>query len=293
MGYLFLGCALCAGLIKGYCGKRTSGLIGDLSEAVLTNLLRVGLCIFIGFGVVAFGGNLHQMRPTGALLWISALSGVSTAVFVATWLICVRRSAYMLMDVFLILGMLIPLSMSRVLFGEEIRLNQWFGIGLLLVAVFFLCSYNNSIKEKLRPAAVLLLILCGCASGTADFSQKLFVRYLPQIDAAVFNFYTYLFAFAALGVWYLCLGRKALPQKTVYKKLAGYVAVMAVCLFANSLFKTLAAAHLDAAVLYPLNQGAALILSTVMAAVFFGERIAVKSVCGIVIAFAGLLVINL
>lgn len=71
------------------------------------------------------------------------------------------------------------------------------------------------------------------------------------------------------------------------------MAVMAACLFANSFFKTLAAEHLDAILLYPLNQGAALILSTLMSSVCFRERITVKCICGIVIAFVGLLVINL
>ena len=128
LGYLFLACALLAGVTKGYCGKRTSGLITGFSDAVLTNLLRIGLCIFIGFAVVCFEGNLQQLAPSGKLLWISALSGMSTAAFVATWLICVRKSAYMLMDVFLTLGMLIPLLLSNLLFDEKIRLQQWLGM---------------------------------------------------------------------------------------------------------------------------------------------------------------------
>lgn len=293
MGYLFLACALLAGVTKGYCGKRTSGLITGFSDAVLTNLLRIGLCIFIGFAVVCFEGNLQQLAPSGKLLWISALSGVSTAAFVATWLICVRKSAYMLMDVFLTLGMLIPLLLSNLLFDEKIRLQQWLGMGILLIAVLILCSYNNSIKEKLKPASLLLLIFCGAVSGTADFSQKLFVRQMPETAASVFNFYTYIFAAIALTVWYLCIRQKTAPEKTVYRKVAGYVAVMAACLFANSFFKTLAAEHLDAILLYPLNQGAALILSTLMSSVCFRERITVKCICGIVIAFVGLLVINL
>ena len=79
----------------------------------------------------------------------------------------------------------------------------------------------------------------------------------------------------------------------IIKYVAIAVAVMALALMLNSYFKTRAAVHLDSAVLYPLNQGAALILSTGMAALFFGERPSAKSVAGVALCFVGLLVMNL
>ena len=68
---------------------------------------------------------------------------------------------------------------------------------------------------------------------------------------------------------------------------------MAVCLFLNSLFKTYAALYLDAAILYPLNMGAALMLSSLMAAVFFGEKLKWKSILAIALAFTALITINM
>jgi multidrug transporter EmrE-like cation transporter len=73
----------------------------------------------------------------------------------------------------------------------------------------------------------------------------------------------------------------------------GFILVMAACLFGHSFLNTLAANELSAAELYPLSQGAALILSTAMASVFFGEKIKPRLIIGIVLAFAGLLVMNL
>lgn len=60
----------------------------------------------------------------------------------------------------------------------------------------------------------------------------------------------------------------------------------------TSYFKTLAAGFLLSAQLYPLNQGATLILSTAMAAVFFGEKPNAKCIAGILCAFVGLIVMN-
>ena len=67
---------------------------------------------------------------------------------------------------------------------------------------------------------------------------------------------------------------------------------MSICLFANSYFKTKAAGFLDSAQLYPLNQGMALMLSSAMSAVLFHERLTVKCILGLVISFAGLIIIN-
>jgi multidrug transporter EmrE-like cation transporter len=57
--------------------------------------------------------------------------------------------------------------------------------------------------------------------------------------------------------------------------------------------KTLAAQRLDSALLYPLNQGSALILSIIMASVFFKEKITARCIVGVCMAFGALLIINL
>jgi drug/metabolite transporter (DMT)-like permease len=293
MGYLFLVFALLAGVTKGYCGKKTSGFLSGFRDSMMANMIRMGLCIVIGFLIVLFGGDLQALAPSGKLLLISALSGVFTSVFVVSWLVSVKKSAYMMLDVFLMLGVLIPLLASSIFFRERIDLTQWIGIAILFVAVIIMCSYNNSIKEKLTLPALLLLIVCGAANGIADFSQKLFVKQLPEVPASVFNFYTYVFAAITLVIAYLLMKPQGQETgKANFKKVAGYILVMAICLFANSFFKTLAANHLDSVLLYPLNQGAALILSSAMSALLFKEKLTAKCIIGLVIAFVSLIIIN-
>ena len=56
---------------------------------------------------------------------------------------------------------------------------------------------------------------------------------------------------------------------------------------------TMAAAYLPAVILYPLSQGAGLILSSLMAALFFKEKITKTCMLGLILAFAGLIVMNM
>lgn len=298
MGYVFLASALIAGSVKGYCGKKTSGFVAEYKDAMLTNFIRMVMCIIIGFLMLVFSGTVSLLAVDVSVLLITLLSGVTTSVFVVAWLICVRRGAYMMLDVFLMLGVMVPLLLSSAMFDEKIKLTQWIGLAILFVAVLIMCSYNNQIKEKMSIASIALLVLCGVANGLTDFSQKLFVKTVPNGSAAVFNFYTYVFSAAVLLVFYLLARAKGQKgqkgeELAVIKSVGLYVCVMSLCLFLNSYFKTLAAGILPSALLYPLSQGASLILSSFMSAFLFKERLTAKCITGIVVSFVGLLIINL
>lgn len=291
MGYLFLSLSLLAGTTKGYCGKKISCATEGFRDSVFANTVRMLFCIVIGFVLIAVTDGVSALRPTRPMLLCAMLSGVSTAAFVVTWLLSVRKSAYMMLDIFLMLGVLIPILTGSVLFDEIITPAQWLGLGILFLAVVIMCSYNNSIKQKLSFSSFLLLVFCGIANGLTDVSQKLFVQYAADASAAGFQFYTYLFSALVLSA--VLLFPTGERSHTHHSTPLGLIFLMAVCLFANSFFKTLAAASLPAVILYPLTQGLALVLSMVMSAVFFREKITPKSVLGILIAFTGLLLINL
>ncbi len=295
MGYLFLAISLFAGAAKGYCGKMTSGYVNEYKDAMLANTIRMVLCILIGFVMTALQSGIDALRVDSTTLWISVLSGVTSSIFVVTWLISVKNGAYMMMDVFLMLGMIVPLIGSSISFGESIGGMQWLGLGILMIAVLIMCSYNNSLKGKMSMTSVVLLIICGVSSGLTDFSQKLFVEHTDTVSIAAFNFYTYVFSAVVLAVFYGVFSAKDKgdSEPTELRRIFGYILVMSVCLFASSYFQTQAAIYLPSAQLYPLSKGTALILSSLMSAVLFKERLTVKCIIGMVLSFIALLIINL
>ena len=301
MGYLFISIALAAGVTKGYCGKKTSFAIVSNSDSMIMNVLRMVACIFIGFFLILAQNDLASLTPSRDFMLISALSGVTSAIWVVSWLLSVRSGAYMMVEVFLLLGVVVPIIPCYFLFGYEVGTWQIVGIAILLVAVFIMCTYNSSIKGKMSVKAFLLLLLCGFTSGVADFSQKLFTEVAPEgATNASFNFYTYVFAAITLLLSYLVLRQVdkksgTMPRKPleVVKPIWIYVLIMAACLFTNSFFKTEAARLLDPVKLYPLNQGCAVILSLLMSVIIFKEKINAKCIVGICLSFVALIMINL
>lgn len=293
MGYIFLLFAILSGVTKGYCGKKTSGYTTTFQSSVFANTIRMVLCTLIGFALIVISGDLALILPSFEMLLISAFSGITTAIFVVTWLISVKKSAYMMLDIFLMLGTLIPMLLSSAFFFERIKPIQWVGVAVLFLAVTVMCSYSNSIKGKITPYSLLLLIVCGVFYGLSDFSQKIFVKTITASSVSIFNFYTYIFASVVLIITLALVNKNnnTLKQNN-FKKIFGYVLVMAICLFLNSYLKIFAAKQLDAVILYPLNQGGSMILSSIMTAVIFKEKLTLKAIIGIITAFLGLLIIN-
>ena len=246
MGYIFLSLALAAGITKGYCGKKTSGSVSTSSEAMLANLIRMVFCIAIGFCLLAVQGDLTGLKVDGRALLIMFGSGVTTSAFVVAWLISVKTGAYMMLDVFLLIGVLVPMLLCNWLYQEPITSAQWIGAGVVLIAVIIMCSYNVSIKGKMTLKGFGLLVLCGLANGLTDFCQKSYTNCYPEGSAAVFNFYTYVFSALFLVVCYYVFrraeGTATKPRSVVQivKPIFLYVLIMALCLFANSYFKVLA-----------------------------------------------------
>ena len=293
MAYLFLSLALMAGTVKGYCGKRTGGHLSGSLHAMRATVLRMLLCTLIGFVMLLLDGGIHAILPNTRSLVIFAVSGASTALVVISWLISVKESAYMMLDVSLMLGATVPIVLGLLLFDEKVSLLQWLGLCILVGATVLMISYNNSVKTKMTAKALLLLFVCGLSSGLADFSQKWFVEEFSDVPVSVFNLYTYAFCAIFTLIALLIVSKKendapAFPTKRVFP----FILVMAICLFLNSYFKTVAAKTLDAALLYPLSQGATLILSSLMSVFFFKERLTLKGILGITLCFVGLVVIN-
>lgn len=298
MGYLFVFIALLCGVTKGYCGKKTSGTLVNTSDSMLVNTVRMLACIFIGLFIVICQGEFSSLIASPKLIAIAALSGISTAAFTVTWLLSVKQGAYMMVDVFLLMGVIFTLLLSELVYGEQIAIIQWVGILILLVAGYIMCTYNTSIKGKMSRGALILLVLCAISNGATDFSQKMFTREIQNGNVAAFNLYTYLFVAITLTVCYLCFrthekkASEPQPLTKIIVPIIGYIAVMAVCLFLNSYFKTKAAYHLSAAEIYPLSQGGSVILSMAMSSVLFKEKINVRCIVGAALSFAALLLIN-
>lgn len=300
MGYLFLSAALLSGVTKAFCGKKTSGIITGVQDSMMVSFLRMVFCILIGGAVMlAQTGTLTAPAGEGAML-IAVLSGLLTAVFVVSWMLAAKHLPLMLVEIFLTVSVLVTVLLSFFVFGETVSARQIVGLALLPIAVALMCMRGKgSAQKRLSFPALLLLLVSASSSACIDFLQKYYMKTVPSPSASTLQFYAYIFAAVGLLVFFLLAffvtkrEEGSGTRRSVLARSVGLILIMSACLYANSYFKTEAAALLDASKIYPLLQGGSLILNTLMATVAFKEKQTVRSLLGIALAFGSLLLINL
>lgn len=291
MGYIFAFTAIFFALTKGFCGKKISNYTARPQDAAYYNVIRMLICILVGGVIVMAEGK--GFAVSFHTLIISALSGLSLAVMVISWLMAARKSVYMLVDVYCTLSVAIPLVLSGIFYGETIDLYDIIGLSLLAGATYLIVGYSAiTKKQKLKLPEYIILFLVFLSIGFTNFLQKVFVKTTTE-SVNIFNFYTYVFA-AFVLVLFLIFTKTEKNTEKVKRPIKAYILVcgMAVALFCNSLFATLAAESLTSAELYPLTLGSTLALSPVMAALFFGEKPKPRLIVGVVLCFVGLIIMN-
>ena len=302
MGYLFLAIAIFSNASKGVAAKKVSDKTSGLKGAVFTNFIRMLFCLPVGFLFILVDGNLSSLAINTKVLCIAILAGVATSAFIVSWLLAVQKSTFTAIDTFVSMGLLVPILLSFAFYKEQISCSQILGLALLFIAVIVMTLYNNQVKTKLTLLTLVLLLMVGLANGVADFAQKIFIyNNTDGTPASVFNFYIYVFSAITLLSVFLCLSIKKpavsplnneQQASTWDKRKTLYIAIMAIFLFSFTYFKTLAANRLPAVQVYPLVQGSAIILSGILGAVIFKEKIKPLCIVGLTILFAGLLLIN-
>lgn len=298
-GYLYLLVALIGGLVKGFSGKKISRDVKDLGDSVFVNLIRMILCALIGAALLSIQLGASAFRIGVVEFAICFISAVAMCVFCVCWMCAYRNEAYMFLSVFTMLASIVTCICGFLIYKEPIGILQWCGMGILLSAVFVMSKYNKDIKKGKRFSKneIIILVLGCIGASVADFCQKIFVTETGN-GAAVLNFYSYAIGGVLLGATLILISAakhniKVSSSLMSRGNLLGYVGISAF-LYVNSIFKTMAVGTgLSTAQIYPVLNGANLIASAILANILFKEKITLKSVAGMALAFIGVILINL
>ncbi len=264
---------------------------GNRFGIILGNYLT---CVLIAFLQMPEKGRLFAVSSSTLLM--SAAAGflyVAGLVFTQT---SVRKNGATLTSAFSRLGLIVPLTVSFLFFDEVPSLLKIGGLVLAGAAIWLINSSagkNPSVQAssggERKNLAVLLMTLLAC--GCSETMAKVFSRLGDQREDT--RYFLFLFLTAALLTLILGTAEKRKTGKgiRIAELAAGILA--GIPNYFSSYFLLKALLVLPAALVYPVFSVGAILLVTAAGAVFFGERLGKRQLCGFALILCALVLLNL
>ena len=307
MGYLYLAISKFCGATKMAAMKNCGNADDSTGTSVKVNAVRSGIILVVS--VIVF---VVSRAATADGMWIAALSGVSNALNMLSWLVCATAVSLCIVETFVMIGSVVfPLALSPLLYaGETVSAAQWAGAGVILVAVVLFCVGRD---VKFGKKGIVWIAVCTLSSAGCNVTAKLYAVRAGSEYVAFFNLVTFVIVFAffvVVAAITVLKNRKktdsaadsepvddsgraeekdpqpreffGLPKRTYFR-----IAIAAVGMYATNYFMTLAAGALPSGVLYPLSYGAGFVLTAIMDTVFFKQKLTLPRAVATVLAVAG------
>ena len=295
VGYLYLLAALVAGLVKGFSGKKISRDVVSLNDGFTVNTIRTLFCAGIGFAVAVAQVGFSGLALPPKAFAVCLLSSVFMATFCISWLYAYKSEAYVFLNIFTMLASVATAVLGWAVYGDAIKPTRIMGFILLFAAVYVMSLYNKSISGKITKRGAITLLLGGVGTALADFMQKVYTKEAFG-EPCVFTFYTY-FLMIVPQLFVLLLFKKsknAVKNPILCDRSHILIFfIISAALYVNVITKTMAVAFIPSTQMYPTLQGANLVASAICASILFGEKITAKSIVGMTLALAAVVLMNI
>ena len=243
-------------------------------------------CMTLGMLHSGFG----KLLPTGesgfaACLGLGLLQGFIYLVAFVLMQRNIQRSGVVLASVFMKLGLLVPMLMSILCFGEMPAAVQILGFVLALVAIVMInFKGGNSSDGKRAGIGLILLLLAG---GAADSMSKVYEELGPSALKDQFLLSTFLFALVLCLVLTKAKGQRIGRNELVYGFLVG------VPNYYSSHFILRALERLEAVIVYPSFSVGTLLTVTVVGVLLFRERLGRLQWLAVALILVALVLLNI
>lgn len=237
------------------------------SDKVSANLSMLAvnylICSALGAGYAGF--QLWQPRAPGFPLTVG-LGVLAGILFLAGFVMLqrsVRKNGVVLSSVFMKLGLLVPITLSLLLFREIPTATQLAGFGIALCAIVLINLKQDAQNGDFGLGLILLLLL----GGGCDAMSKVYEVFGAAALSEQFLFYTFLMAFVLCAVLVCRKGERFGLRELVFGTLIG------VPNFFSAKFLLGALRSLPAVVVYPSYSVGTLLLITLIGVAVFKERL--------------------
>lgn len=296
MAALYIGIILLFRVVQAVFSKRSSNEIRNLPMVIGYSAYRMLLSALMAILLILIAGG--GFRMPGLTLPIAVFSGIMLFCSSMCSIFAMKTGSVSLCSLFATAGLLIPCFAGIFLFDQPIRPMQWVGIGIFFFSAVLLIGSSRKICADFSKKTILLLIGSLLSNGCTMLAQQMFTKYVPDGDVSMFSFLSFgtigllcTFVFAVL-----CFRRRAedgIPADWRQNKillLCGFALAVAV-FFINQL-ATLSTALVPPVILFTFINGGDMMISTLIAAILYHERLTPQSVAGVLSGIGALIIVQ-
>ncbi len=219
------------------------------------------------------------------LLPVLILGVITGLLFFATFMIYQRSvgsKGAPLAGAFAKMGTLVPMSLSLIIWKENLNIFQYLGLGFALIAMLLMSVSLKKLEWKNFHFLLWVLLLMG---GIADFSNKIFQQYYPLALKEWFLWWVFFSALIFSAITQL-LQKK--PWRWVDWRWGLLIGVPNIF---SSFFLILALTTLPASITFPIFSTGTLLVIQSVTHWIFKERLSTQELWGFVLAIVVLLLL--
>lgn len=287
MEYLLIAASVAASSARSIVSKKLSSASVKLESFGKINAVMS----FCAFAVVAIYACVVGLWKISALtLILSVLYAIFTVfsqLFLMRALNCGEVSA---VTFFYSCGFIIPTLAGTFIWHENFSLTKIIGV-LLLVTAFFLCARKNSGTKSRKKSWVLFALIAMVSSGIVGLIQKLHQSSEGENELGMFLISAFAVCTLISVSIALIFGRN--KPKTVGRAEITPSLVCGICVGAANIVNLKLSGVIPALIFYPAVNGGVVIVSTLAARIFIGEKINRAGIIGLAIGIIAIALIAL
>ena len=232
------------------------------------NIFVYAVCILI-FGILTLNGSLSLYT-----VLLGVLFGVVTALSNLYKMLALSKGPMHITLLITTSSMIIP-TLSGVFFGEKFSL---FKLLLVLILIYFIyLSIGKSKEGKINKSWGIYCLLAFILMGSIGIIQKIHQTSSHKSEISGFLFVSFFISLIISGL--RVKDKKNFKDK---KNLIPLAMICGVCTFTMNFLNLKLSGLLPSQLFFPLVNGSAIVLSSVMSAVLFKERLSKRQTVGLI-----------
>jgi len=236
----------------------------------------------------------HVGRMSTFLIADSFLYGSMLTLELYCVLQAYKYGSMSLTSMFIMASIMIPIVPSWIMWGDPVRWNHIAGIAVMFAAMALILKVGADIgKDDINWKWFIYSFLAFIGSGTAAIAEKLFTVSAYSEQTNDFVFMGLVFAVILMAVVLLFMRKEEPVTIKMSPKVIIPTAVTGVGYGFVCIITMLVLAVLPASVVYTMNNGARIILITVMDVLLFKEKITKTQYIGLGLGVIGVVLLSM